>query len=82
MTEKLSLETTIKELCSGGIKAGITTHLNGLVAAYVRGTDRWIDADGLMEWDEAAEWLKSTAIQLYPESEFARRYRNVPKDGV
>jgi len=33
------------------------------------------EIDGLMSLTEAAEWLRSKAIELYPNSEFAKAYR-------
>ncbi len=74
----MSLEQTIRELYESEISTSLDAIYQKplLVCIYYDADNEWLSKEfQIADLNGAAEWLKSTAIQLYPESEFARKNR-------
>ena len=71
------LASLIEDLHDSEINGEIGWFFEGVWRAKIG--DPWngykAEIDGLMSLTEAAEWLRLKAIELYPNSEFAKAYR-------
>ena len=69
--------TIITDLHASEINGEIGWFFDGVWRAKIG--DPWngykAEVDGLMSLAEAADWLRSKAIELYPNSEFAKAHR-------
>ena len=71
------LASFIEDLHDSEINGEIGWFFDGMWRAKIG--DPWngyrAEVDGLMSLAEAAKWLRSKAIELYPDSDFAKSHR-------
>jgi hypothetical protein len=77
----LDLDTVIRGLHSSEIRVGIQTFCGGIViwicdrSNHVRAERVFNDTSPLTIDDTAVEWMHSTALQNFPDSNYAFQYR-------
>jgi hypothetical protein len=70
-----NLETVIAALHDSEINGGVSWFYDGVWLATLGDLHNGTDAEAVLGGiEEAAEWLRATAIKLYPDSEFAQKY--------
>jgi hypothetical protein len=74
-----NLETVITALHDSEINGAVSWFYDGVWRVTLGDLHNRIDAEAVVgSIGEAAEWLRSTAVRLYPDSTFARKYRARP----
>jgi hypothetical protein len=79
--KELDLDTVIRGLHSSEIRVGIQTFSGGIVvwisdrSTRIRAERVFDDASPLTIADTAVEWMHSTALRKFPDSNYATQYR-------
>ena len=70
-----NLETVIAALHDSEINGGVSWFYDGVWLATLGDLHNGTDAEAVLDSiGEVVEWLRSTAVRLYPNSAFARKY--------
>jgi hypothetical protein len=72
------LGTIIAALHDSEINGEIAWFFDGVWRVKLGDPDNSYDAEAVVSGlDDAAEWLRATAVRLYPDSTFAQRYGRI-----
>jgi hypothetical protein len=73
--DRPNLETLLTALHDSEINGAVFWFYDGLWQVRLGDISNGVDAEAVVgSIGEAAEWLRSNAVRLYPDSTFARKY--------